>query len=155
MPKNDFYPLKLQEYISKLNFWSNHWHFLFGLSKNVLLSFKRKCFTSCNIGNFQISCVNTDLGITLSSISLLWIHFICCMQAFISGVTLDDHLSWSTQITNIINKATKMLNFIKRHLSMCSADTKATAWLLMVRPVMEYACVLWDLHYQTQFKYQC
>jgi len=43
-----------------------------------------------------------------------------------------------------------MLNFIKRHLSKCSADTKATAYLLMVRPVMEYACVVWDPHYQTQ-----
>jgi len=44
--------LKLQEYLNKLNFWSAHWHVLFGLPKIVLLSFKRKCFTSCNIGNF-------------------------------------------------------------------------------------------------------
>ena len=43
-----------------------------------------------------------------------------------------------------------MLNFIKRHLSKCSADTKAAAYLLMVQLVMEYTCVVWDLHYQTQ-----
>ena len=66
------------------------------------------------------------------------------------GVTLDYHLSWSTHITNITNKATKMLNFNKHHLCKCSADTKATAYLLMIQPVMEYACVVWDLHYQTQ-----
>ena len=47
-------------------------------------------------------------------------------------------------------KVTKMLNFIKHHLSKCSADTKATAYLLMVQPVIEYACVVWDPHYQTQ-----
>ena len=43
-----------------------------------------------------------------------------------------------------------MLNFIKRHLGKCSADTKATAYLLKVWPVMEYACIVWDPHYQTQ-----
>ena len=79
----------------------------------------------------------------------MWIHFICCTQAF-ELRTLDDHLSWSTHITNITSKATKMLNFIKCHLSKCSEDTKANAYLLMVRPVVEYACVVWDPHYQTQ-----
>jgi len=37
-----------------------------------------------------------------------------------------------------------------RAYSKCSTDTKATAYLLMVRPVMEYACVIWDTHYQIQ-----
>ena len=43
-----------------------------------------------------------------------------------------------------------MLNFIKCYLSECSADTKTTADLLMARLVMEYACLVWDPHYQTQ-----
>ena len=33
------------------------------------------------------------------------------------GVMLDDHLSWSIHVTNVANKATRMLNFLKRHLS--------------------------------------
>ena len=45
-------------------------------------------------------------------------------------------------ITKIANKATRILNFIKLHISKCSTDTKATAYyLLMVWPVMEYAFV--------------
>jgi len=63
---------------------------------------------------------------------------------------LDNHLSWSTHVTKIANKATRMLNFIKRHLSKCSSDVKASAYLLMVRPVMEYVCVVWDPCYQAQ-----
>ena len=51
---------------------------------------------------------------------------VVCKHLYL-GVALNDYLSWSTHITNIINKATKMLNFIKCHLSKCSADTKATA----------------------------
>ena len=41
-----------------------------------------------------------------------WIHLYL-------GVTLDDHLSWSTHVTNVVNKATRVLNFItcKSHLS--------------------------------------
>ena len=66
------------------------------------------------------------------------------------GVTLDDHLTWSIHITNIANKATRMLNFLKRHLSKCSSNVKASAYLLMVRPLMEYVCVVWDPHYQSQ-----
>ena len=56
------------------------------------------------------------------------------------GVMLDDHLSWSIHVTNVANKATRMLNFLKRHLSKCSSNVKASAYLLMVRPLMENAC---------------
>ena len=51
---------------------------------------------------------------------------------------------------NVANKATRMLNFLKRHLSKCSSNVKASTYLLMVRPLMEYACVVWDPHYQSQ-----
>ena len=47
------------------------------------------------------------------------------------------------------NKATRMLNFLKRHLIKCSTDTKASAYLLLVRPIMDYACAVWDPHYVT------
>ena len=63
------------------------------------------------------------------------------------GVMLDKCLSWSSHITYVANKATRMLNFLKRHLSKCSTATKASAYLLLVRPLMEYACAVWDPHY--------
>ena len=66
------------------------------------------------------------------------------------GVMLDDHLSWSTYVTNVTNKATRMLNFFKCHLSKCSTNIKASAYLLLVRPLMEYTCVVWDPHYIVQ-----
>jgi len=42
---------------------------------------------------------------------------------------LDYQLSWSAHVAN---KATRVLNFIKRHLSKYSTDTKTTAYLLLV-----------------------
>ena len=66
-----------------------------------------------------------------------WIHVICNKQTYSMylGVMLDDQLSWSIHITNVANKATRMLTFLKRHLSKCSSNVKASAYLLMVRPL--------------------
>ena len=62
---------------------------------------------------------------------------------------LDKSLSWSSHISHyyVANKATRMLNFIKCHLSKCSTATKASAYLLLVRPLMEYAYAVWDPYY--------
>ena len=63
------------------------------------------------------------------------------------GVTLDDHLSWSTHVTNVATQATRML---KCHISKCSSNIKASAYLVMVCRLMEYAYIIWDPHYQSQ-----
>ena len=73
---------------------------------------------------------------------------------------LDKSLSWSSHTVSqscVANKATRMLNFIKRHLSKCSTATKASAYLLLVRPLMEYACtsacIVWDPYYLLHIQY--
>ena len=65
------------------------------------------------------------------------------------GILLDNKLSWSSHIKNTAAKATKTLNFLKRNLSSCSSEVKASAYLTMIRPVMEYAAVVWDPYYQS------
>ena len=63
-------------------------------------------------------------------------------------IQLDNTLSWNTHITTIVNKATRMLNFIKRNLSKCSYTTKYTAYTTLVRPILEYATEVWDPHHK-------
>ena len=54
-------------------------------------------------------------------------------------VMLDKSLSWSSHITYVASKATRMLNFLNATLvAKCSTATKASAYLLLVRPLMEY-----------------
>ena len=55
------------------------------------------------------------------------------------GVAIDNTMSWSSHIQTVSNRATKVLNFIKRNLNNCPSDTKRTAYLTLVRPIMEYA----------------
>ena len=61
------------------------------------------------------------------------------------GVKLHSSMSWSHHIQAIINKATKMFNFAKRTLYQCDAKVKATAYSTLVRPILEYATVVWPV----------
>ena len=63
------------------------------------------------------------------------------------GIQLANTLSWDTHITTIVNKATRMLNFIKRNLSKCCCSIKSITYTTLVRPVLEYATEVWDPHY--------
>ena len=63
------------------------------------------------------------------------------------GVGIDSNMTWSSHIQTISNKSTKVLNFIKRNLYNCPPDTKRTAYLTLVRPIMEYAAPVEDPYY--------
>ena len=57
-------------------------------------------------------------------------------------------MSWTKHIQEVINKASKTLNFVKRTLYQCEPTVKATAYTTLVRPILEYANVVWDPHQQ-------
>ena len=66
------------------------------------------------------------------------------------GVIIHKSLSWSPHISDIVTKASRTLNFIKKcNLSKCSSQLqgKESAYLTMVRPQLEYASDVWDPHY--------
>ena len=64
------------------------------------------------------------------------------------GVLLHNSMSWSKHIQEVINKATKILNFVKRTLYQCESSVKASAYITLVRPILEYASIVWDPHQQ-------
>ena len=43
-------------------------------------------------------------------------------------------------------KANRALGFVRRHLRTCTAETKLKCYTTLVRPILEYASVLWDPH---------
>ena len=67
------------------------------------------------------------------------------------GVLIDKRLSWSPHIS-IASKVSQTLNFLKRNLSKCSTEIKASAYLTMVLPLMEYASTVWDPYYINNLK---
>lgn len=62
------------------------------------------------------------------------------------GITIDESMHWSHHIKSICQKANKTLNFIRRNLYKCDGSVKASAYLTIVRPLLEYAACVWDPH---------
>lgn len=60
------------------------------------------------------------------------------------GVELSRNLDWGPHINNIIPKAQRSLNFIRRNLGGCSSGTKDKAYKALVRPILEYGAAAWD-----------
>ena len=64
------------------------------------------------------------------------------------GVEIDNQLKWSTHISKTALKANRTRAFIQRNLSACPRDIKARCYTTLVRPILEYASVVWDPHTQ-------
>ena len=68
------------------------------------------------------------------------------------GILLHKALSWSGHITNIANRASQIFNFLRRNLSKCSPTVKASSYLTLVRPIMEYAALVWDPYHHNDIQ---
>jgi len=64
------------------------------------------------------------------------------------GITLSHNLSWSEHIKKITNKANKTKGFLQRNLHKCPLTTKSNCYKAMVKPILEYASVIWSPHTQ-------
>ena len=62
------------------------------------------------------------------------------------GIILNQSMHWSDHITTMCKKANKSFNFIRRNLSKCHQDVKISAYLTIIRPLLEYAACIWDPH---------
>lgn len=59
------------------------------------------------------------------------------------GVIITSDLSWTVHLENITEKALKKLFFLKRTLRHADRDTKLLAYVTLVRPILEYASIIW------------
>ena len=86
----------LQKDLDEISNWACKWQLKFNVSKCVLLRVTR------NHSQFTNSYILNNQTIQLSD---------ACRYL---GVTLNSTLTWNTHITNATNRATKMLNFIRK-----------------------------------------
>ena len=62
----------------------------------------------------------------------------------ISGRKISDNLKWTTHINKICNRANSILGFIRRNLKHSDRNFKETAYVSLVRSVLDYASIVWD-----------
>ena len=62
------------------------------------------------------------------------------------GVIIDSQLSWSEHIKAIAKKANAVKSFLHRNISSCPTRIKLNCYKSLVRPILEYAAVVWAPH---------
>ncbi|XP_070196664.1 uncharacterized protein [Littorina saxatilis] len=62
------------------------------------------------------------------------------------GVTIQKDAGWDKHINNVCAKANSALGMLRRNLKIGSPKTKELAYKSLVRPIVEYACTVWDPH---------
>ena len=117
---------KLQHDLTSLKQWADDWGMKFNESKCYVMSICRKRNPSV--------CQYTLNGHTLEKVH----------EYPYLGVFLSDDLKWSKQVDKIANKANSVLSVIRRNLKSCPTVFKQQAYVSLVRPVLEYGCVVWD-----------
>ena len=66
-----------------------------------------------------------------------------CHQKYL-GVYTTCTLSWQLQCDEAKKKAKRVLRILQRNLSSCDRSINARAYLSLVRPIVEYATVVWS-----------
>ena len=62
------------------------------------------------------------------------------------GVTIDSQLNWNEHIKAISQKANATKGFLHRNITSCPTKVKLNCYKSLVRPVLEYASIVWAPH---------
>ena len=117
----------LQNDLKQLEGWANTWGMRFNATKCYILSInKDNKFKS--LYHYQLN--NTILKHVPNNPYL--------------GILFSENLSWNDHITKITKKANCTLGFLQRNMKNCPRRCKQTAYLSLIRSVLEYGAVLWD-----------
>lgn len=106
--------------------WSNKWKVTFNPSKTDVVLFH------CSNNPFNISLMfnNTPLQTSANHKHL--------------GVTLNENCKWTDHVNNIIKSASRHISVLRKLKFTLNRDTLSKLYIVFIRPLMEYACELWD-----------
>ena len=119
---------QLQKDLDVLGKWADNWKMVFNPQKCEFLRIANKKHTilaQYNVQNKPIKEVN---------------------HAKYLGVTISQNLSWSEHIKQITSKANRTKGFLQRNLHNCTPTIKDRLYKAMVKPIIEYAAVVWVPH---------
>ena len=60
------------------------------------------------------------------------------------GILLSEDMKWHKHISNVTKKASSTLGFLRRNLRTCPIDCRQTAYISLLRPIMEYGATVWN-----------
>ena len=114
----------LQHDLHNLEQWAKKWMMIFNVDKCQVLQTSLR-----NIFAFPYTLYN---------------HFLENVnEAKYLGIVIDSKLNFNKHIDSVCKKANSALAFLKRNLSSCKCEMKSDAYLMYVRPILEYAACSW------------
>lgn len=116
----------LNSALDKLHIWCERWQMCINTTKTVSMTISRKKAPL----TFQYS-IN---GRCLSSVN----------RYKYLGLIITSDLRWNEHVTFIEKKAMKKLGYLKRSLRQSTQEIKILAYKTYIRPLLEYACLVWD-----------
>lgn len=119
----------LQQDIENLASWADKWSMKFAPSKCKTIRISRKI-------RKNIPYLYHLQGVALDSVK----------EIKYLGVTITHNLRWNKHIADIVSRSNKVLGLLRRNLSFCNQQVKQAAYIGLVRPMLEYASVIWDPH---------
>lgn len=122
--------IQLNDYLLQIDNWCTEWQMSLNPHKTVCMTITHKLEPLNYVYNLQ--------GNPLSRVT----------EYKYLGVTITSNLSWAKHIDNIVAKGNKRLGYIRRVLKQASTDTKLTAYKMLVRPLLDYACEIWDPYHK-------
>ena len=64
------------------------------------------------------------------------------------GVSFVSDVNWTVHIENIARSALKQVNVLRKLKFILSKQALSNIYLTFIRPVLEYACEVWDGCYE-------
>ena len=119
--------IALQNDLNELETWAKNWGMRFNSKKCYILSVRQKSQFFYTLGGDILKQVEENPYL---------------------GVLLSDDMKWDKHISNVTKKASQTLGFLRRNLRTCPIDCRRTAYIALVRPIMEYAGTVWDPYYK-------
>ena len=119
--------IKIQTDLKNLEQWANDWGMRFNAKKCYIMSINQKSSKFYELNNHILQEVQDNPYL---------------------GLQISNDLKWGIHINNVCNKANATLGFIRRNLRNVPEPCRKTAYISLVRSVMEYGATIWNPYLQ-------
>ena len=115
--------ITLQNDLIELEKWADKWGMRFNAKKCYIMSINNRSTHFYSLNNHILKQVEENPYL---------------------GLTLTENLKWSSHITKITKKANSTIGFLRRNLKSCPQHCRKSAYISLVRSVLDYGSIIWD-----------
>ena len=120
--------ITLQNDLKNLEKWASDWGMRFNAKKCYILSMKKKSHHSYTLNNQILEQVPK-----YHQTPTLYL-----------GLHIAEDFKWKEHINNTCKQASSTLGFLRRNLQHCPRECRRTAYIALVRSIMEYGSIIWE-----------